>query len=89
MARLRSHGYSDGECLEPDYAVSLEFYSCAVGNDSAQQHSLHSAHVTGSRGFCKLLEVTKWLSQAHYPGLDHQGAAGTTLAIRAILCQVG
>lgn len=42
-----------------------------------------------SRGFCKLLEVTKWLSQAHYPGLDHQGAAGTILAIRAILSQVG
>lgn len=50
MARLRSHGYSDGECLVPDYAVSLEFYSCAVGNDSAQQHSLHSAHVTGRVG---------------------------------------
>lgn len=84
-----SHGCSGGGCLDLVYAVSIEFYSCAVGNDSAQLHGLHSAHVAGSRGFCKLLEVAKWLSQAHYPGLDHQGTAGTTWAIRAVLSQAG
>lgn len=87
MARPQSHGCSDGRCLEFDYTVSS--HSCAVGNDSAQLHSLHSARVTGSTGFCKLLEVAKWLSQAHYPRLDHQGAAGTTWAIRAAVSQVG
>lgn len=84
-----SHGCGDERCLELDYAVSFEFYSCAVGNDSAQLQSFHSAHVAGSRGFCKLLEVAKWWTQAHYPGLDHQGTAGTTWATTAVLSQVG
>ena len=34
------------------------------GNDSAQLHGLDSTRVTGSRCFCKLLEVATWLSQA-------------------------
>lgn len=44
---ITSHGCSNGGCLELDYAVSSEFYSCAVGNDSAQLHSLHSAQGSG------------------------------------------
>lgn len=62
-----------------------------VGNDGAELQGLHSTHVTGSRGFCKLWEVAAWLSQAgaELPtalGQIHQAAAGTTWVITELFC---